>query len=31
LVDNIGITVIPEPSSMLLGSLGLLGLLRRRR
>ncbi len=31
LVDNIGITVIPEPSAMLLGSLGMLGLLRRRR
>jgi hypothetical protein len=30
-VDNIGITVVPEPSVMLLGSLGMLALLRRRR
>jgi hypothetical protein len=31
LVDNIGITVVPEPSAAFLGSLGMLGLLRRRR
>lgn len=30
-VDNISLTVIPEPSSLLLGGLGLLALLRRRR
>ncbi|QTN32200.1 PEP-CTERM sorting domain-containing protein [Akkermansiaceae bacterium] len=31
LVDNIGITVVPEPSAALLGALGVLCLLRRRR
>lgn len=31
LVDNIGITIVPEPSSALLGALGALALLRRRR
>jgi hypothetical protein len=31
LVDNIGITIVPEPSALLLGALGMLGLLRRRR
>jgi hypothetical protein len=30
-LDNIAITAIPEPSAALLGGLGLLGLLRRRR
>ena len=30
-VDNISLTAIPEPSTALLGGLGLLGLLRRRR
>ncbi len=30
-VDNFSLTVVPEPSAMLLGALGLLGLLRRRR
>jgi len=31
LIDNIGITVVPEPTAMFLGTLGMLGLLRRRR
>jgi hypothetical protein len=31
LLDNIEVTVIPEPSAALLGGLGLLALLRRRR
>lgn len=30
-IDNLAITVIPEPSAALLGGLGLLALLRRRR
>jgi len=30
-IDSVGITLIPEPSVALLGGLGLLGLLRRRR
>ena len=30
-VDNFSLTVVPEPSAMFLGTLGLLGLLRRRR
>jgi MYXO-CTERM domain-containing protein len=30
-IDNIAITPIPEPGAVLLGGLGLLGLLRRRR
>lgn len=30
-VDNLSLTVVPEPSSVLLGGLGLLALLRRRR
>jgi MYXO-CTERM domain-containing protein len=29
--DNISVTVVPEPSAALLGGLGVLGLLRRRR
>jgi MYXO-CTERM domain-containing protein len=31
LVDNIQVSTIPEPSAALLGGLGLLALLRRRR
>ena len=31
IIDNVSLTAIPEPSAALLGSLGLLGLLRRRR
>lgn len=30
-IDNVSITAVPEPSTALLGGLGLLGLLRRRR
>jgi hypothetical protein len=30
-VDNLSVSYIPEPTAALLGSLGLLGLLRRRR
>jgi hypothetical protein len=30
-IDNLSITAIPEPSAVLLGGLGLLALLRRRR
>lgn len=30
-IDNISITAVPEPTTALLGSLGLIGLLRRRR
>jgi len=30
-VDNLVISTIPEPSAVLLGGLGLLALLRRRR
>lgn len=30
-VDNFSLTVVPEPAAILLGSLGILGLLRRRR
>jgi hypothetical protein len=30
-IDNVSLTAIPEPSAALLGGLGLLGLLRRRR
>jgi uncharacterized protein (TIGR03382 family) len=30
-IDNLSITAIPEPSAALLGGLGLLALLRRRR
>jgi uncharacterized protein (TIGR03382 family) len=30
-VDDVTLTVIPEPSAALLGGLGLLALLRRRR
>ena len=30
-IDNVSVTLIPEPSVALLGGLGLLGLLRRRR
>jgi MYXO-CTERM domain-containing protein len=29
--DNISVTAVPEPSVALLGALGLLGFLRRRR
>lgn len=31
LVDNVTVTLVPEPTAILLGGLGLLGLLRRRR
>lgn len=31
IVDNVSLTAIPEPTAALLGSLGLLGLFRRRR
>ena len=31
LVDNVSVSLIPEPSAALLGAVGLLGLLRRRR
>lgn len=31
MVDNIAVTAVPEPAAVLLGSIGLLGLLRRRR
>ncbi len=31
MVDNVAITAVPEPATVLLGSLGLIGLLRRRR
>ncbi|MBN8460757.1 MAG: PEP-CTERM sorting domain-containing protein [Verrucomicrobia bacterium] len=31
LVDNVSVTLVPEPATALLGGLGLLGLLRRRR
>lgn len=30
-VDNLSLTVVPEPSAALLGGLGMLALLRRRR
>lgn len=30
-IDNVNVTVVPEPAAALLGSLGFLGLLRRRR
>lgn len=30
-VDSLTVTVVPEPSAVVLGSIGLLGLLRRRR
>jgi hypothetical protein len=30
-IDNVNVTVIPEPSVALLGALGSLALLRRRR
>ena len=31
LVDNVSVTLVPEPATALLGGLGMLGLLRRRR
>ena len=31
LIDNVSVSLIPEPSAALLGAVGLLGLLRRRR
>lgn len=31
LIDNLSVTAVPEPSAALLGGLGILGLLRRRR
>lgn len=31
IIDNVAVTTIPEPTAALLGGLGLLGLLRRRR
>ncbi len=31
LVDNVSLTLVPEPAAAVLGGLGLLGLLRRRR
>lgn len=31
MVDNVAVNAVPEPAAMLLGSLGLAGLLRRRR
>lgn len=30
-IDNVSFTAVPEPASALLGALGLLGLVRRRR
>jgi hypothetical protein len=30
-IDNVNVTVIPEPSAAMLGALGVIGLLRRRR